>query len=126
MDETFVPLLALAALVKKFVDFSKYVTNRDVNGALTQLFVWIAGIAAVAIFAQTAWADGIVFASVALSKMNFASQVAMGLGISSTGAFATDYLKAKDNFDSARMPNLLPGSPDGTTRTVVVPNPPGE
>lgn len=105
----FIPAVAMAALIKKFIDFAKYITNKDVNGAVTQLVVWAAGVVAVCLFAQTDWADTIAFAGQALSKLNFASQLAIGLGLGSVAGVATDAIKARDNTDSAAMPPLVPG-----------------
>lgn len=115
MDETFVPMLALVALVKKFIDFAKYLTNRDVNGAITQIVVWGSGVVAVCLFAQTDWAEGIIFAGRTLADMNFASQLAVGLGLGSTAGVVTDVIKASDDSDSAAMPKLLPKAQDGPT-----------
>lgn len=110
--DLFVPTVALLALINKFVDFSKYITNKDVNGALTQVYVWGAGVLGVWLYAQTAWADTINFGDLPLSKFNGASIVAVGFAIASAGSVAKDWLKAKDNSDSAAMPKLLPNAAD--------------
>lgn len=102
----FVPFIALLALVKKIVDFVKLAMARD-PGAVTQLIAWGAGVAAVLLFAQSDWADGIQVADRALSTLNVWSQVIVGLGISSSAGVVTDAIKATDNTDSATMPSLL-------------------
>ncbi len=78
MDDL-VPTVALVALVKKFIDFAAYLRGREYGNAITQVVVWIAGVVAVLLYAQTTWADGIVFAGQTLADMNFASLVAVGL-----------------------------------------------
>lgn len=112
MDEL-ITVVALAALVKKFVDFSKYVTNKDVNGAFTQLWAWGAGIGAVLIFAATDFAEGIQVGSHSFADLAFWSLVWLGLGVGSAGSVVTDVIKARDQTDSAAMPKLLPGAQDG-------------
>jgi hypothetical protein len=97
----------MLALIKKFIDFAKYVTNRDLNGAVTQLIVWAAGVVTVALYAQTDWAESIPVAGQSLADLNGWSQIAFGLGISSVSALATDFIKARDNNDSAAMPPLI-------------------
>jgi hypothetical protein len=112
MDEL-ITVVALFALAKKFVDFSKFVTNRDVNGAFTQLWAWAAGVGAVLVFAATDFAEGIQVGTHALGDLAFWSLVWLGLGIGSVGGVVTDAIKSFDNTDSAAMPKLLPGAADG-------------
>lgn len=109
--DLFVPAVAMVALIKKFIDFSKYVTNKDRNGALTQIYAWIIGVAVVWLFAQTVWADKFGFGDLMLSAFNLASIVAVGLSLGSVGGVVTDVIKSRDNTDSAKMPSLLPGTP---------------
>jgi hypothetical protein len=108
--DQFIPAVALVALVKKFIDFGAYLTNKRYRAAATQLVVWLAGIIAVCLYAQTDWADTFEFAGMILSKMNFATQIALGLGVGSTASFGTDLIKGIDNTDSARVPSLFPPS----------------
>lgn len=105
--DTFIPAVAMFALIKKFIDFTKYVVNRDLNGSVTQLVVWGAGVLAVWLYAQTDWADTISFAGLTLAKMNMGSLVALGLGLGSTASVATDFIKSRDDSDSASMPPLV-------------------
>jgi hypothetical protein len=105
--DTFVAAAGLLALIKKFVDFSKYVTNRDWNGALTQIYVWGAGIIAVFLYANTDWAHSIAFGGLTLADMNAGSLVALGLALGSGGSLTTDFIKSRDSSDSAAMPALI-------------------
>lgn len=112
--EQLITVVALLALAKKFVDFSKYVTNKDVNGAFTQIWAWGAGVVAVVIFAATDFAEDVPVGAHRLGDLAFWSLVWLGLGIGSTGSVVTDLIKSRDNNDSAKMPKLLPGASDGS------------
>lgn len=103
----FVPLLALAALVATLINFLKYVRNSDTNGALTQLSVWAAGVAAVLLVAQTDWSNALVFGEIALSDMNLASQIFLGLSVGSVGSVGHEVIKSLDDSDSASKPKLF-------------------
>lgn len=103
----FVPLLALAALVATLINFLKFVRNGDTNGALTQLSVWVAGVVAVVLVANTDWSDTLIFGEIALSDMNFASLVFLGLSVGSVGSVGHEVIKSLDNSDSASKPSLF-------------------
>lgn len=106
----FVPILVLLATVKKVVDFVRYARSGDINGIVTQLVVWAAGVSLVALAAQTAWANGIQFGDTKLAGLNFASQVLAGIALGSAGSLAQDTLKAVDNTQSEAKPPLIGGS----------------
>jgi hypothetical protein len=111
--ETFVPVAAMVTLIGKFVDFLKSVTNRDLNGIVTQATAWAAGVVAVFLYANTAWADQISFGDRTLAQMNGASLVAVGLGASSLMSVLVDFKKARDGSDTAKTPPLIPAkAPD--------------
>jgi hypothetical protein len=110
----FVPAVAMLALVVKVIDFLRYTTNRDVNGVVTQLITWAAGIAAVTLVAHTTWANGIVVGGTALAKLGFWSQFFAGLSIASGASVVKDTLKAVDNHNTAAIPTLLPPGPTPT------------
>lgn len=103
----FVPTVALATLVIAVINFLKYVRNADVNGALTQLSAWVAGVAAVMIAAHTDWAGELVFGTVSLHEANAWSQLFVGLTVASAGSFLVELRKALDNTDSAVKPPLI-------------------
>ena len=107
--DTFIPAVAMFSLIKKLLDFMKYLTSRDVNGAVTQLAVWLSGVLVVVLYAQTDWAETFSFAGFTLADMNMASLVALGIGLGSSASVATDFIKSRDDSDSAKMPPLLPG-----------------
>lgn len=106
----FVPVLALLALVKKIIDLLKYASNRDVNGVVTTIASWIAGVVAVVLFAATDFADGISVGDTALGVLNMASLVAVGLTIGSGAGVTADWLSAKRPSDDPARLHLLPGA----------------
>lgn len=110
-----VPLLSLAALVNKFTDFLKFLTNKDWNAAVTQIIVWAGGVAAVFLASATLWAHGKGFdiGGIQITDLNGWSKLYAGLSASSVGGVAYDFKKARDNTDSAQTPPLLPNTPTG-------------
>ena len=100
-----ITLATLAALAGKIVSFIKYLVARDWNAVATQAAVWIAGIVVVLLAAQSEIAD-ITIGDQALSALDFASQVLVGLGLGSAFSFAYDVKSAVDNTDSAAEPPL--------------------
>lgn len=115
----FVPALALLALVKKFGDFLKGITNRDWNSVVTQLVVWAAAWAALAVAAHTAWAAGISIGDTSLADLNGWSQLFVALTIGSGASLVHDTTKAVDNSAPAAtsaaiykpLTNLSTGTP---------------
>jgi uncharacterized membrane protein len=106
----FVPIIALAALVKKVVDFLKFITNRDVNGIVTQLVAWAAGVLALLLAAQTDWADGIKIGDMSLATLNFWSLLFVGLSVSSFGSVAGyDIPRKLDRTTPTPDHKLIPG-----------------
>lgn len=110
-----VPLLVvIVILVKKLVDFAKYVKAGNLNGILTQLLAWIGGIAAAFLGAQTQWAEATTVGGVKLSDLGWASLVLVGLIIGSAAITLDDTTKAIDTSDSAHVPDLVDEPPHPT------------
>ena len=103
----FVPLVALAALVLAVINWFKYIRTGDLNGALTQLSVWVAGVLVVWLVSGTDWASELVFGDVALSDMNAFSLIFFGLSVGSIASTGYEGIKAVDGSDSARKPHLF-------------------
>lgn len=93
----FVPVLALLALVKKFGDFLKALTNRDINAAVTQLVLWAAAWGGIALAAHTAWAQGISIGDTTLADLNGWSQLFVALTIGAGAGVVHDTTKAIDS-----------------------------
>lgn len=105
-------LIALGAIVFALINFLKFVRVRDWQSAGTQFIVWISGIAIVAIGAQAAISNGLEIpgTTFVLGKLDFWSQVLVGLQASSLFSAFNDAKKAIDNTDSAKKPALLASS----------------
>lgn len=106
----FLPTVAMAVLTLKIVDFLRYARAADLNGVLTQLSSWIAGVVVVLLAAQTDWAAGINIGDKNLHTLGFWSLVFYGLSAGSGASIAKDGLKAVDNSNSAAIPTLVPSS----------------
>lgn len=103
----FVPMLVLAALVGKFIDFLKGITNRDWNQVLTQAVVWIGGIVAVVLFAHSAFGAAVpVFNGMTLASMGLVEQTIIGLSATSVMSVTYDFKKSFDNNDTAKQAPL--------------------
>ncbi len=105
-----VGFLALAALVIKVVSVVKAL-GKDANYVVTQVVTWSVGIAVLFLAGQAEVTQSLVIPGfgMTLGTMDAASIVLAGLVLGSTGAFAYDYKKARDNTDSATEPTLLRG-----------------
>lgn len=101
-----VPLLFMAAFVKKAVDVLKYAFAADVNGILTQVVAWAAGIGIAFLVAYSNFGDQVNVNGIALSSLNSWAIVLAGMAVASGAGFGVDTLKALDNTDSAAMPTL--------------------
>lgn len=107
----FVPVVAMAALTLKVIDFLRYLRAGDMNGVLTQFASWVAGVLVVLLVARTDWADGIVIGDMSLAALGVWSQVFFGLSAGSGASFVKDTLKAVDNTNSAAIPTLVRRTP---------------
>jgi hypothetical protein len=104
----FIPTVAMAVLTLKIIDLLRYARVPDINGVLTQLSAWIAGVLVVLLAAQTDWARSINIGDKNLHTLGFWSLVFYGLSAGSTASLAKDTLKAVDNSNSAAIPTLVP------------------
>jgi hypothetical protein len=103
----FVPLLLMASIVKKGVDFVKYAISADVNAVVTQLVAWAVGIGLAFLAANSDWAEDINVNGQALALLNGWSLVLVGVAIASLAGFGWDAVKAIDSSNSAVVPDLL-------------------
>lgn len=112
----FVPALALAALVLKVINLFQYLKARDVNGVGTQLSVWVAGVGALLLVAQTQFAAEIPIGELTLAQLGVWDVIFAGLSLGSTASVVYDVgYKALDNHNSAKVPTLF--SPSDRTNT---------
>lgn len=110
MDLT-ISVALLAALIWKLGDLSKQVTNKDWNGFLTQIWIYVLGIVVflVAGNANAFEALAIPGMSEPLGELDNLSLVLIGLTVASFGSVFFDFKKALDGSDSAKTAPLLPG-----------------
>jgi hypothetical protein len=101
----------LASLVMTVTNFVKYVRSRDVNGIVTQLLVWVVGVATTVLAAHSdligRWV--ITGTNLALNRTDGATQLLIGLTIASVASQLREIQKAVDRFDTSAKPELLSG-----------------
>lgn len=101
------PLVALAALLVSVINFLRYLSGKDWNGAITQLSAWVGGVMVVMLAAGTDWAERIDVSGVPLGMLNAWSLIFLGLTVASTGSLIVEFKKALDSSDSAKKPGLF-------------------
>lgn len=103
----FVPLVAMAALVLAVINFVKFAKAKDTNGMVTQLSVWIAGVAVVLLVAHTDFAAGLTVGDMTMASLNVYSLVFVGLTLGSSATVLNEFKKALDAGDSAKKPPMV-------------------
>ena len=99
------------ALVKAPIDFLKYLRAKDTNGAITQLCVWLSGIAVVMLLRASDFAATFDVGGIPLSAANPGTVVLAGLGLGASAMLVNDFKQAVDGSDSASKPMLVPPRP---------------
>lgn len=107
----FIPVVIMAALIAKLIDFGKALSNRDGNAAVTQLVAWAAGVLIVVLFARSDFANGVAYGGVVLENMNLWTQIIVGMAVSSVASVGNDVRQAVDSTVQTRELKLLPNSP---------------
>ncbi len=107
---TFSALTAVGTLVFTFVNFLTYIFGKpmNVNGIVTQLIAWAAGIAAIFIASATQLAPQVSFGSEKLSTMDFWTKLFIGLIATSILSTVNEVKKAIDSNDTARKNPIVP------------------
>jgi hypothetical protein len=119
VDPVTAPIL-IALLVAKVTDFVRFIRGHDWSSVLTQLLSWVAGVVGVFLTAHSDWGDWVVPGlEKAIADVNGATQVLLGMAISSFGSIIIDFKKAIDKTDSAVVPQLGTGRKVYTDTTVV-------
>lgn len=117
MEEAFT-VAGMIALAVKVVDVIRNARHgrNGLNSVLTQCLAWAAGIGVTSLYAQTSFAESLVFkipnhADLTLATATWADQAVIGIAIVSIGSIVVDFKKSRDNSDSAAVPPLyVPGS----------------
>jgi hypothetical protein len=104
-------VIVFTALVWKVVDFLRMLFNYKTqrSGIVTQLTAWVGGIVLVVAAAHASIAKNLVLpgSTNAISTVDFASQVLLGLLIASVASTAVDIKQAVDNTDTASKPAIV-------------------
>lgn len=102
-------LASLIALGMRLVSFFKYVRAKDWNASFTQATVWGCGVLLVFLAGAADITNKLVLwdGVPALSDINSASKVLLGMMLLSTGSVVYEFKKAFDRNDSAAEPALL-------------------
>lgn len=107
----FVPTLGVMTLIIAIINFILYIKNKNVNGIVTTLAVWVAGVVTVSLLWKTDFADTFMILDKPLGTYNFASVVFIGLTISAMAQFAVEIKKAIDGHDTAVKPPMIEEHP---------------
>lgn len=101
-------LAILGTLGWKLVDFTKFLTNRNWNASLTQLYAWGIGIILVVLAAGADVLEGLALPgmTVPVGEMDFGSLLIVGMSMSSLMGVGFDFKKAFDGSDTAITPPL--------------------
>jgi hypothetical protein len=129
-DMPIVPLALLGALVYVFINTLKLAQAKQWGSVLTQVGVWVAGVAAVFLVGASKIGETIKFTVgqaptqkvYTLTSLDTFSKLVLGLLASSL--FATSYnqfIKARDNNDTAVIPPMLTSLNQPIAPAVVVP-----
>jgi hypothetical protein len=122
-----VPLALLGALVYAFINVLKYAQARQWGAVLTQVCTWAGGIAAVFLVSASKIGETIKFTtgtatdrhSYTLTTLDTMSKLVLGLLASSLFATAfNQFIKARDNNDTAATPSLFASLNQTVTDTV--------
>lgn len=112
--QEFLTITGAIALVKAIIDLVKYVRNGDVNGWVTQLAVWVAGVAVVVLYSHSDFTGPFNdVAGIDIGTTGWATLVILGLALGAQAMLVVDFKKAIDSGDSAAKPDLIKPS-DGT------------
>ncbi len=106
MDE-FLPMATLIGLIISVVNLLIYIKNKNWDGTWKTLAVWVAGVGAVLLAAQTDYAPSFSFGGVTLDAANTWTQIWIGLTIGGSATVVNEFKKAFDNKDSAEKPPLV-------------------
>lgn len=101
-------LLVLATLASKFVDFLKFLRNKDWNAAFTQAAVWVSGAVVMFLASAAAVTHDVVIPNlnVTFGQLDGGSKILIGTAITSLLSVGFDLKKAIDSTDTARTPPL--------------------
>lgn len=104
----FTPVLVAGAMIWTAVSALKLLTNGKMNDFITLMVVVAVGIGVAFLLRASDFSAGIDVGSVNLAKLNVASTILFGYGLSSFARVAYEVKKSIDSNDSAVEPKLFP------------------
>lgn len=112
--ESFIVAAAIPFLAGKAIELLKYLKNKDWNGAVTLVSVWVAGIVALVIAAAAEVTETFVVpgTTIPLGSLDGPSLVLLGMTLTSITSTVYDFKKALDSTDSAKQPPLITNDTD--------------
>jgi hypothetical protein len=105
--QEFIPMATLIGLVISVVNLLIYASKKNVDGVVKILIVWVGGVAATLLAAQTDYASSFSFGGVTLDVANTWTQIWIGLTIGGSATVVNEFKKAIDNGDSAEKPSIV-------------------
>lgn len=88
----FVPLAVASTMVWKLSSFAKFVIAGETNKAVTQLVVWVIGVAVAFLLAASDFAEEIAVGGHSLGSLNGAAVILFGFALGSVAAVGYDAL----------------------------------
>lgn len=97
-------LFLLAAMVYTLIQLGKNAQAGEWKAVVTIVTAWVAGILAILVFVHSAWAAEITLDKVQLDDaLSWGDYLIAGFAVSGLAAAFTDYRKARDNTDTAKI-----------------------
>lgn len=107
---TIAGLVGMLALVKSAVDFLRRLANlpADKAAVLHQALAYVGGTAVVFLYGASQFGDfAVPGTKLLLSDMNGWTKLIVGLSVASLAGLVTDFIKARDASDSAKVPPIV-------------------
>lgn len=89
----FIPLVIIAATIKKIVDVARHWIDGDHRDAIIVMCAWSAGIALALALGATPWAYGMSLDGYNLATVGVTGQILVGIALGSTAGLAHDAVK---------------------------------
>jgi hypothetical protein len=105
----FIPAIAFTALVAKFIDWLKMITQKEWNAVITQVIVWVSGIGALFLVGQTQWAKAVDIGATSIAHMGGWDKVFVGLAMGSAASWVTDAFASLNKTNTGVMRKMRLG-----------------
>jgi hypothetical protein len=102
-------LIPLGIVIYWFVTFAKNLTNRNWNGAITQLIAFFAAFGAIVLYAHSSHIDLGSGPQQAIAILGWQEQALLALFVASTAGTGSDVLRTFNRADGNVAETLIPG-----------------